>query len=148
MATRAIVGVDCGAGAWEGRYIHWDNYPERMVPLLAELVERDGWQKVVDVIVNKRQSWSMLDPNVDESSPFFTRDNYEPGYGFFHSDGMMESYTNETGYYSWAEYVYVMDDEGVTVFTVHGDEPETTEFDARFTWSEAKALGLKLQASK
>lgn len=145
MATRGIIGVDCGNGTWQGRYVHWDNYPDRIVPLLAELVERDGWEKVIDTIINKRASWSTLDPYVDESSPFFTRENYEPGYGFFHTDGAMEIYTDETGYYSWAEYVYVMNDEGVTVYTVKGVEEETLEYESRFTWSEAKTIGAVLQ---
>lgn len=147
MATRGIIGVDCGQGTWRGRYVHWDNYPERIVPLLAELVERDGISKVVETIVNKHESWSTLDPSVDESSPFFTANNYEKGYGFFHPDGSMGIYTNETGYYSWAEYVYVMDDAGVTVFSVVGDDPETVAFEKRFTWAEAKTLGEVLHAS-
>jgi hypothetical protein len=110
------------------------------VPLLSELVDRDGLATVIETIINKRTSWSTLDPHVDESSPFFTADNYEPGYGFFHTDGgTSDLYTQDTGYYSWAEFVYVMDDEGITVFTVTALEPETLDFEARFTWAEARA---------
>jgi len=140
MATRGIIGVYCGQGAWRGRYVHWDNYPERVVPLLSELVERDGLPKVIETIVNKRDSWSTIDAHVDESSPFFTAENYEPGYGFFHTDGGMETYTESTGYYSWAEYVYIMDDEGVTVYDVIQLEPETLAINCRYTWEQAKEM--------
>jgi hypothetical protein len=140
MATRGIIGVDCGQGTWRGRYVHWDNYPDRIVPLLAELVERDGLDKVIQTIIHKRKSWSILDTQVDESSSFFTAQNYEPGYGFFHTDDGMDEYTESSGFYSWAEYVYVIDDEGVKVFSVTGLEPETLDFERRYTWEEARAI--------
>ena len=39
MATRGIIAVArAGDGCWRGRYAHWDNYPERIVP-----VAREAW---------------------------------------------------------------------------------------------------------
>ena len=110
MATRGIIAVYTGQGTWRGRYVHWDNYPHRIVPLLAELVERDGVAKVVDTIINKRESWSTIDTGEPRFELGYEKKNYEPGYGFFHSDGYMDIYTNDTGFYSWAQYVYVIDE--------------------------------------
>ena len=148
MATRGIIAVYTGQGTWRGRYVHWDNYPHRIVPLLAELVERDGVAKVVDTIINKRESWSTIDTGEPRFELGYKKKNYEPGYGFFHSDGYMDIYTNDTGFYSWAQYVYVIDDDGVTVHNVVGEEPETLEPYGRYTWAEAKNFQPALQASE
>ena len=143
MATRGIIAVannDTIAEGWRGSYSHWDNYPERMVGVLAILVERDGYDKVVKTLTADHQSWSMIDPFYDEDVP-----NSVKGYGVFHEDEDLTDdnswYTHYCGWYSWASYAYVMTTEGVLVTRVvetggmwEGDKRDI-EPDAFHPWS-------------
>ncbi len=139
MATRGIIAVERASG-WRGRYVHWDNYPDRIVGVLGALVERDGLTKVVTTLVNDNASWSVIDHNQD-FDPIADPKNVRIGYGVVHDDIDKDSddawYTEETGAYSWAEYAYVMRANGVSVYAIQGD-PETLKHIATYTWEEAK----------
>lgn len=146
MATRGIVAIDCGQGSWRGRYVHWDNYPDRIVPILGELVKRDGIATVAETIINKRHSWSLIEAYIKTDSPTFIPANFEPGYGYFHEDGG-DLYTERSTDFSWAQWVYVMSDDGVTVYEVLGGEPETLSYQSTFTWAEAARLAGVLESA-
>jgi hypothetical protein len=141
MATRAIIAVERAQG-WRGRYAHWDNYPERMVGVLGALVERDGITKVVTTLINDNASWSVIDYEQGDTDPFGDSQNIRKGYGVTHDDIDKDSdmawYTEETGAYSWAEYVYVMRRNGVSVYKVESGNPEPLTHLACHTWEEAK----------
>lgn len=148
MATRAIIAVERASG-WRGRYAHWDNYPERMVGVLGELVERDGITQVVTTLINDNPSWSIIDPKAGDESmePYGDRDQVglRKGYGIVHTDidkdDDMAWYTETTGAYSWAQYVYVIRRNGVSVYTVEKDDEsgdEVLKHLACHTWEEAK----------
>ena len=143
MATRAIIAVERAQG-WRGRYAHWDNYPERMVGVLGALVERDGITQVVTTLINDNASWSIINPDTTgyESDPLTRTEILRKGYGIVHDDMDKDSdqswYTEATGAYSWAEYVYVMRRNGVSVYKVESGETETLTHLACHTWEEAK----------
>jgi hypothetical protein len=143
MATRAIIAVERAQG-WRGRYAHWDNYPERMVGVLGALVERDGITQVVTTLINDNASWSVIDHEQGDTDEFRDEKNIRVGYGIVHDDIDKDSdeawYTEETGAYSWAQFVYVMRRNGVSVYTVESGEnnTETLKHLACHTWEEAK----------
>ena len=143
MATRAIIAVERAQG-WRGRYAHWDNYPERMVGVLGALVERDGLTQVVTTLINDNPSWSIIDHEQGDTDEFQDEKNIRVGYGIVHDDIHKDSdeawYTEETGAYSWAQFVYVMRANGVSVYTVESGEgnTETLKHLACHTWEEAK----------
>ena len=143
MATRAIIAVKRSQG-WRGRYAHWDNYPERMVGVLGQLAHRDGLTQVVTTLINDNPSWSIINPDTTgyESDPLTRTETLRKGYGIVHDDMDKDSdqswYTEATGAYSWADYVYVMEATGVTVYTVQAGDTETLERMAFYTWAEAE----------
>jgi hypothetical protein len=138
MSTRAIIASELAGGRWHGRYAHWDNYPHRVVPLLAELRERDGLAKVVQTLLHDHNSWSVIttEPRDETMS-----DNYCEGYGIFHTDTPDDEYSwyaPEDKSFSWADYVYVMRRDGVTVYSVRGlDENQSLEEIANYSWADA-----------
>lgn len=120
MATRGIIAVANNNSieeGWRGVYSHWDNNPERMIAVLAILVERDGYEKVIQTLITEHRSWSIVDPFRSDDEPNSVR-----GYGVFHEDEDLTDknswYTHDGGWYSWAEYAYVMTTEGLLVTRV------------------------------
>ena len=102
-----------------GRYAHWDNYPERMVPTLGALVRRDGYAKVLDTLLMRNFSWSIVDEHAKEDASL---PNRVAGYGDTHCDAddidsWITLWPKDLENDLWgAEFVYVIDDVGVTTF--------------------------------
>ena len=124
MATRGIIAVQRADG-WRGRYAHWDNYPERIVPTIARLVERDGKVKVVETLINNNQSWSTIDDaQAKHTDPLYEgeNDSVVEGYGIIHTDLEPNDpsawFTDEDTELAWAEWVYVIRHSGVEVMKV------------------------------
>lgn len=64
MSTRSSVGIPThGGDSWKGRYVHSDGYPSGMGPVLRALVQRDGWERVGEVICVEHAGWSNLNPS-------------------------------------------------------------------------------------
>lgn len=124
MATRGIIAVQRADG-WRGRYAHWDNYPERVVPVIGRLVERDGVTQVVTTLINNNQSWSIIDDKKMKNDPELyegENDSVVEGYGVIHTDLEPNDpnawFTEDDTELAWAEYVYVIRDFGVEVLKV------------------------------
>lgn len=124
MATRGIIAVQRADG-WRGRYAHWDNYPERIVPVIGRLVEREGKVKVVETLINNNQSWSVIDDK--ETTPVVNDiplhdDAIIEGWGRIHTDLEPNDpsawFTDEDTELAWAEWVYVIRHSGVEVMKV------------------------------
>ena len=122
MATRGIIAVERAQG-WRGRYVHWDNSPETRVPTIAQLVQRDGITQVVDTLINKHGSWSVIDPNQQVGDEDIVS-NVVVGYGRYHVDTPPEEgwFTEQDTDLGWSEYVYIMSAEGLQVCTVESDD--------------------------
>lgn len=124
MATRGIIAVQ-RANGWRGRYVHWDNYPERIVPIIGRLVERDGATKVVETLINNNQSWSSInDTQTKYAEPYeaLENDSVVEGYGTIHTDLEPDDpsawFTEADTELAWAEWVYVIRQHGVEVLKV------------------------------
>ena len=120
MATRSIVAIPAGDG-WLGRYVHWDGGPGTRVPVLMELVKRDGVVPVIDTIIRTNYGWSHLDPDqTPELEGIYSDGRFiaQPGYGVAYTleqagGAQMESDT--TADPLWIEYVYVLGPRTLTV---------------------------------
>lgn len=130
MATRSIVGTYTDGGKhWRGRYVHWDGHPETRLPILLDLIERDGALKVLQTIM-RHPGWSCLNTSVRWNDPMET--GYDDG-RFANVDGYGVAYTpaqrpdntyeTDTGLDTWCEYAYIIDlvERNLDVFERHGD---------------------------
>lgn len=149
MATRGIIAVArAGDGAWRGRYAHWDNYPERIVPVLGRLVERDGATKVVETLINNNQSWSVVDDKQELDDPLLGNDTDSVilGYGRIHTDlepnDPSSWFTEDDIELAWASYVYVIHHSGIEVMKVEkNDEGHDVAVPDKFhLWEEIPNL--------
>lgn len=61
MSTRCVIARQTG-DEWQGRYLHSDGYPTSRVPSLLALVERDGVERVTEMLVDTYAGWSVVRP--------------------------------------------------------------------------------------
>ena len=147
MATRGIIAVQRADG-WRGRYAHWDNYPERIVPVIGRLVERDGITKVVTTLINNNQSWSVIDDKQEFFPVTLTEnenDSVVVGYGVIHTDlepnDPSSWFTDEDTELAWAAYVYVIRHSGVEVMkVVREGDADVAVPDQFYLWEEIPNL--------
>jgi hypothetical protein len=139
MATRGIVARATNEG-WEGRYTHWDNYPERMVYVLGELVARDGVDKVIQTIITETPSWSQIEPlaKSGEASLYEVNQLVE-GYGYKHTDVTVEDtdlFTQNDTELAWAEWLYIIHDTMLEVRRIDRAENghDVTVYHNAFPW--------------
>jgi hypothetical protein len=139
MATRGIVARATNGG-WEGRYTHWDNYPERMVYVLGELVARDGVDKVIQTIITETPSWSQIEPlaKSGEASLYEVSQLVE-GYGYKHTDVTLEDsdlFTHNDTELAWAEWLYIIHETTLEVRRITRDENgnDVTYHHTSFPW--------------
>lgn len=118
MGTRSYVAAETERGII-GVYVHWDGYPDGRIPVLRELVARDGLATVVKTIVGKPNGWSGLSAHDTELSPGMQDGRFEavPGYGIQYTtvDGQADDsyWTPEThDAESWCEYLYIIRTDG------------------------------------
>lgn len=83
MSTRSVVAVPFG-DTWRGRYVHWDGH--LVGEVLDRIVERDGYDRAVQVLTVEHFGWSSLDgigqdPDREGSDRFVV----VPGYGVAYS---------------------------------------------------------------
>lgn len=117
MGTRSAVGTLNEAGEFKGRYIHWDGYPGGVGDDLAQLVERDGAEKVLKVLTEDHYGWSNLDLSGDiKLSPGYDDGRFEvvEGYGIAYT-----TFQDQSGPDEWVngpdvmiEYTYAINEDG------------------------------------
>ena len=149
MATRGIIAVArAGDGCWRGRYAHWDNYPERIVPVLDRLIRRDGATQVVETLINNNQSWSVIDDKQELDDPSLGNDTagVVVGYGRIHLDlepnDPTSWFTEDDIELAWTEWVYVIHHSGIEVMkVVKNDEGNDVAVPDKFhLWEEIPNL--------
>lgn len=139
MATRGIVARATNEG-WEGRYTHWDNYPQRMIYALGEIVARDGVDKAIQTLITDTPSWSQIEPLAKSGVPnLYEQHALVEGYGYAHTDTTLEEsdlFTHTDTELAWAEWLYIIHETMLEVRRIDKDEngndiaiPHTS-----FTW--------------
>lgn len=116
MGTRSVVAVP-HEDSWRGRYVHWDGYPDHMVPVFQRLVRRDGLAIVQWTLTEDFYGWSCIDAEGD-------RDPGEPrfvavsGYGTAYTTVEDQAHpdrwilpTSSDG----VEFCYILREEGVEI---------------------------------
>ena len=146
MATRSVVAIPAGDG-WIGRYVHWDGSPDSRVPVLLDLIARDGIDRVRQTIVSDNYGWSHLHP---EQGPEIAESWYQdgrfiavPGYGLAYTREQADAdpdYTDTTSDPVWIEYAYVLGTRTMTVLEGTGDKPGTGAFTLMTTVRYSDAL--------
>lgn len=141
MATRGIIAVKRSTG-FRGRYVHWDNNPERMVEVLGNIARRDGLTKMVSTLINDNASWSVIDDQKTTGDDIlgYSKDCIIDGYGVIHDD--MNPFDAESWFtekdtdFAWAEYIYVISGEGLEVLHFENNLP------VRMAFHEWDTIGL------
>ena len=118
MGTRSVIAKPYG-DIWQGRYCHWDGYPQNNAGAIWYMVKRDGLEVARKTLVDDNFYWSSLDPFADKvpydgDSRFFL----VPGYGIAGNEEQSspdEWWTPENLGDSWIEWVYILADEGLMV---------------------------------
>lgn len=115
MSTRSIVAEPYGDG-WRGRYVHWDGYPEVKLNGLSRLVQRDGIEKVRQVLLHDNLSWSSITP---DATGDFEKDGRNDGcvvgYGFVHNSDISREpfFTHDDTEFAWTKYLYILGDNAI-----------------------------------
>lgn len=141
--------MELASGRWHGRYAHWDNNPERMTKVLSNLVERDGLLSVYRTLLIDNYSWSVIDDTQTAKDELgYDKNNVVVGYGVKHDDANESDwYDSESMCLSWADFLYVMSKDGLSVYsvtTVHtddnpdGDSKDITKLLSFHTWEQLK----------
>ena len=133
MATRSCVAVPQGDG-WAGRYVHWDGYPEHMIPTLLDLIERKGLDRVIDVLINWNYGWSSLGAagQIDVDRYADDRFTVVSDYGVAYSRSEQDNHwiTDQNSEPLWHEFVYILGPKGITV--LHSTVDENDEYVHRY----------------
>jgi hypothetical protein len=131
MSTRSIIAEPTATG-WQGRYCHWDGYPQAKETELFLLVTRDGIDKVRKTIIHDHLSWSCLDLDKSELGPHDSDGRFKlvEGYGVAHLD--MEPgeglFTDKDSDFGWAEYLYILKDDCLEMYDMAGELLGTREW--------------------
>jgi hypothetical protein len=131
MATRGIIAHATNNG-WRGRYVHWDNYPERIIHALGELVERDGRAVVVNTLCYEHPSWSQIEPLAKRGEPnLYEQHLLVEGYGYVHTDIELNDpsawFTHEDKDLAWCDYLYIIHEDYLEVRTISRDTETSTD---------------------
>jgi hypothetical protein len=125
MSTRGIV-AHATTNGWRGRYVHWDNYPERMVYALGELIERDGRATVVNTICYEQPSWSQIEPMAKRGEAnLYEQHLLVEGYGYAHTDIELADpsawFTQDDTDLAWCAYLYIIHEDYLEVREIRKD---------------------------
>lgn len=148
MSTRSIVFARTESGL-KGVYVHWDGYPQGRLPVLHEMIRRDGVSKTVSTIVASPSGWSHLNPlQGSELEPMYDDGRFiaVPGYGVKYNDqpvefhgreiiqGDTEYRTPEMSQDVFIEFMYVIEEDG----TITWAENDFTRPFNRQVWKVSK----------
>lgn len=152
MATRGIVAHATTNGGWRGRYVHWDNYPERMVGVLGELVARHGRSTVAHTLCYEHASWSIIDPLAKPSEAgepsLYEAHACVTGYGYAHTDIEL---TDSSAWFlagdtelGWAEWLYIIHEDFLEVrrITRNDKGEDITVYENAFPWASIAPEGV------
>lgn len=137
MSTRSLVGGLTDGGTYV-TYVHYDGYPDARLPVLEELIKRDGPARVLSTILQARTGgWSALEPSTKESH--ILHGEVVPGYGVKYTDaaeGPQLRFPEEYNDDSWCEYVYLIPEIGPIRYAEiqRGVKPEA------WRWQEHEVL--------
>jgi len=125
MSTRSCVAIPQGDG-WKGRYVHWDGYPEHMVPTLLDLISRKGVDRVRDVLINWNPGWSFIGQDENMTNNLGPdRAHFVSDYGLAYTrrEQPMDSWiTDQDSDALWIEYVYIIGPKSLTVLESYNDD--------------------------
>lgn len=92
-----------------GVYVHFDGYPEGRLPVLHELIARDGVDKVVSTLLKLPHGWSYL----DHEAVYDQGHDLVAGYGARYPSGDDDYRTPEDVFGDiFIEYLYVIEEDG------------------------------------
>jgi len=126
LSTRSIVYARTESGI-KGVYVHWDGYPSGRLPILHELIQRDGVVKVVYTIMAKPSGWSHLNAGQGHDLEQMYSDGRfiaVHGYGVQYNDQAVEVWggpvvqgdeqyrTPDDSNDVFIEYVYIIEPDG------------------------------------
>lgn len=125
MGTRSAVGEVVGEGQYRAVYVHWDGYPEHMVPVLFRLhAAHDGdVSRLIRYLIDEHpMGWSSLRGT---GRPARMRAEHEEGFDLHYDDDEGEAIIRGTlkappEHDMGIEWLYLVDDDGVGVFKVGG----------------------------
>lgn len=122
MSTRSVIAKPTENGGWIGRYVHFDGYPEAMVPEYMRLVHEKGVQRCIDILINFNAGWSSIESNPTladwrNDGRFKTVSNYGVAYTTKVMDfagqkdyqqASMDDWQTSEDTESWCEWAYVL----------------------------------------
>lgn len=133
MSTRSCVAIPTADGGWKGRYVHFDGYPEHMLPALNDLISRKGLDRVIDVLINWNPGWASIGlPDAVFASTLGGTSHNVSDYGVaYHRTAMsMDGWiTSEDPDPVFIEYVYILEPTGIRVLESY--QTEAGEFSHR-----------------
>jgi len=118
MSTRSCVARRTADNGWEGRYVHFDGYPEARVPVLLDLIYRKGVDRVRNVVIDwNPQGWSVLSGERETLNEWQQDGRFAvvSDYGIAYRDRDPLTISSNDIPDCFIEYVYILDDESMTV---------------------------------
>ena len=118
MSTRSCVARRTADNGWEGRYVHFDGYPEARVPVLLDLIYRKGVDRVRNVVIDwNTKGWSCLTGEHETLNEYQQdgRFGVVSDYGIACREGTELTISSNDIPDCFIEYVYILDDESMTV---------------------------------
>lgn len=159
MATRSVIGrytLNTNApNEWEGRYCHWDGYPNHMGEQLRLIVSRDGYRLAGNTIM--KHEWSAIDALRTREEWIETRSDswtIVDGYGIAYDDRDKFLYTSndlQSLSNSWCEFVYIITPENmIEVFRVEVivRDGEKIEAETKLVFVESLKANIPMEVFK
>lgn len=116
MSTNAIIAEVTGNFNWQGRYCHWDGYPESLGKELWAIVKRDGVQMASETLLHDHTYWSTID--VDQGDLAEDGNVAVIGYGKANNTQVMQGEWIESDPKKdkWGtEWIYILDEHAMQV---------------------------------
>lgn len=125
MGTHSVIARYNIDGEWEGRYVHWDGYPTSMIPVLEEIIARDGFATASRVLIDEHFSWSSINPGTNLEQ---VESHIVPllNYGRYYNDSDNSPFITKWNELKecGAEYFYIMTPWDISCYDVYGVDPE------------------------
>lgn len=126
MSTRSVVAIPTANGGWKGRYVHFDGYPEHMLPALTDLISRKGLDRVIDVLINWNPAWASIgggDAVFASTLGGTSHKVSDYGVAYKRSESSMDSwYTDQNNDPLFIEFVYILEPTGIRVLESYVNE--------------------------
>lgn len=118
MGTRSAIAIRTEDGGFKGRYVHWDGYPSGVGVALRQIIERDGREQALKVLLEDHYGWSTVN-GLEEQELGAGYDDGRfvavPGYGVAYTtvedQSSPDDWITEPGE-SWTEYIHIVEDDG------------------------------------